>query len=267
MIEPILKEIGLKEKEIAIYLALLPLGSAPASILGKYTNITRSTAQYTCHQLEKKGVIKSVFKKNAYYYTPEPIEKLHFLLDKKVKEINDTKEELDRMGADLMGLMNPHTTLPKVRFYEGIDGIIELLNDELKTTKDTIGYGVHRFYKNAPKEMLDFIFNEYDKKRKEINFKSYVLWTDTPLVKERIKLDEECNRTSLLVPKSKFFFDSSFQIYENKVAFYSYGETDLTGVLIENEHIRETILSVFRMTWNYARTLKINKRLKNIEIL
>jgi sugar-specific transcriptional regulator TrmB len=262
MIEPILKEIGLKEKEISIYLSLLPLGSAPASILGKYTGITRSTAQYTCHQLEKKGIIKSVYKKNTYYYTPEPIEKLHFLLDNKIKKFEDTKEELDRMGSDLMGLMNPHTTLPKVRFYEGTDGVIELLKDELKMTKDDIGYGAHRFYKTAPKEFQDFICNEYDKKRAEMNWKSYVLWTDTPLAKERIKIDNEINRTSLLVPKEKFFFDSSFQIYQNKVAFYSYRETDLTGVLIENEHIQETMLNVFRMAWNYAKTLKINAKRK-----
>ena len=68
MIEETLKKLGLNEKEITIYLMLLKIGSVPASVLGQRTNITRSTAQYTCQQLAKKGLIHSIQKNNTFKY-------------------------------------------------------------------------------------------------------------------------------------------------------------------------------------------------------
>ncbi|MFC1810935.1 TrmB family transcriptional regulator [Patescibacteria group bacterium] len=266
MIEDVLKQIGLKDKEIQIYLALLPLGSAPASILGKHTNIKRSMAQYTCHQLEQKGLIKSIFKKNTYYYTPESPDKLEYLLDNKVKKINETKEELSRIGADLRSMINPHTTLPKVRFYEGVDGLINLFNDESFLNDDEVTYGVYRYYEDAPKELLDYLHDEYDFKKKKSKNKSFIIRNDLPGSIRRSKADKELHRTSLFISTNEFPFESSFQIYKNKIAFYSYQKSDMTGVLIENEHMRISLYSLFRMAWNYARTLKINEKYKNMEI-
>jgi len=243
-------------------LALLPVGTAPASILARHTGIPRSTVQFTCHQLEKKRIIKSVFKSNTYYYTPEPPEKLQYLIDRDIQRKKDTKEELNRILGDIQGMMNPHTVLPKVRFYEGVEGIIKLFSDEFSLEEEDVMYGVHRFYEDCPKEILDYVHKEYDKNRKINNYKSYVIWNDNPASKKRMKQDEYLNRTSLLIPEKSFPFESSFQIYKNKVVFYSYQTSDLTGILIENEHMKTTMVNVFRMAWNYARTLKINAKKK-----
>ena len=50
-----LASLDLSDKEISLYLLLLQSGTAPASSLGDRAGLVRSTAQYTCQQLEKKG--------------------------------------------------------------------------------------------------------------------------------------------------------------------------------------------------------------------
>ncbi|MFC1599786.1 TrmB family transcriptional regulator [Patescibacteria group bacterium] len=267
MIENILKNIGLKRKEIKIYLALLPLGSAPASVLGKQTNISRSTAHYTCKQLEQKGLVSSTFKKNTDYFNAEPPDKLQLIVDRKIKKLEVDKEELHRMSSNLMRLINPQAVLPKMRFYEGVDGLISLFNDELTLKEDEILYGAHRYFRDSPKELVDYFQNTYDKKREKQKYQSYSIRTNIPEAIERSKLDKVINRTSLFIPEKEFPFESSFQIYKNKIVFYSLQKSDLTGVLIENDHMKTTMLSLFRMAWNYAKTLKINKGFKNIPTL
>ncbi len=264
MIEDVLKEIGLRRKEIAIYLALLPLGNAPASILGRHTNITRSTAQYTCQQLEKKGLVTSVFKKNTYYYTPESPDKLQYILDKKIKEIQNSKEELNRISGDLIGMMNPQLVLPKLRFYEGVDGLIDMFEDELKDKGPL--YSANRIGKNINPDILRYMNNQYILKRKQIKKQSWAFYNDTPESKQRMKNDKEVNRITMLVPMKYFPFDSCCHIYANKIAFYSWHKTDMTGVIIENERIQNTQFSFYKLAWNYARTLKINQKYKNVEI-
>jgi sugar-specific transcriptional regulator TrmB len=125
MVEDTLRELGLNDKEIKIYLSLLPLGSAPASILGKRTKITRSTAQYSCQQLVKKGLISVIEKNNSFIYTPESPDKIIYLLEQQKKEIENKEAQVNRIIGNLKNMMSTSAVLPKVQFFEGKQGIID----------------------------------------------------------------------------------------------------------------------------------------------
>src|SRR3989344_9271625 len=101
LVDETLAELGLSKKEIAIYLALLSTGTAPASTLGKRTSITRSTAQYTCQQLHKQGLVQKVQKGNTYLFTPEPPEKLQLLLQKQKEALEQKEDRVNRIIGEL----------------------------------------------------------------------------------------------------------------------------------------------------------------------
>ena len=132
-LQEILKGLGLNEKEITIYLTLLPLGSAPASVLGKRTNIMRSTAQYTCQQLVKKDLVKAVLQGNTIVYFPETPFKLLHLLEHQQKELNAKKDNLEEIIGDLEAMINPHAILPKVKFFEGRHGIEDAYDEIIES--------------------------------------------------------------------------------------------------------------------------------------
>jgi sugar-specific transcriptional regulator TrmB len=126
LIKSTLLSLGLNDKEIEIYLMLLSVGSSPASTLGNRTGISRSTAQYTCQQLVKKGIIGVSQKNNTFIYVAEPPEKLLFLIDVQQQELEQKKDQVHRIVGSLKSMLNPQLVLPKVQFFEGKAGMQEL---------------------------------------------------------------------------------------------------------------------------------------------
>jgi sugar-specific transcriptional regulator TrmB len=131
-IPEILERMGLNDKETAVYLALLSVGTAPSSALGKRTKLPKSTAHYTCQQLVKKGLARMVQKGTSFYFTCEPPEKLLQLLEKKRKDIDSLQEHVSGILGPLKNMISVFTSLPNIQYHEGESGIIELLDDILK---------------------------------------------------------------------------------------------------------------------------------------
>lgn len=118
-IEYLMQSAGFTEKEVEVYLALLPKGKAPASLLAKELGIPRSTAKFTCDQLVKKQLVQQSQYKNTTFYVPEHPKRIMYLIDRQQEHLTDTREELERNMGQLEKIYNPHTTLPKVRFFQG----------------------------------------------------------------------------------------------------------------------------------------------------
>lgn len=264
MIEKVLESLGLTDKEVAIYLALLPLGNAPASALGNRTGINRSTAQYICQQLTKKGIIRSLQKNNTFIYSPESPEKLLYLIDQEKKVLEEKTEQTNRIIGQLKGMINPQAVLPKVKFFEGVDGLIEMFEDAL-TERKTL-YGAAKLDNSVDERMFKYVTDRYVPERIKLKFQAFMLFNDDEMSKQYQQNDTAMNRISMLMPLEEFPFESSCHIYGDKVAYYSWHKNDLSGVIIQNTHIHNTALSIFKAAWRYAKTMPANKKHRAVEI-
>ena len=65
-----------------------------------------------------------VQKGNMYLYTPEPPEKLLNLLHRQQEDLARKEDQVHRIIGELKGMMNPFAVLPKIRFFEGRDGVL-----------------------------------------------------------------------------------------------------------------------------------------------
>lgn len=114
-----LEGFGLSTNEVAVYLLLLKLGSSAASRIADHADMPRSTAQFTCQQLTKQGLLRMVKKANSYIFTAEPPEKLELLIQRQQEELQEKEERLHRIIGDLKAMQNPYSIAPKVQFFEG----------------------------------------------------------------------------------------------------------------------------------------------------
>lgn len=264
----VLNELGLTLKEQRVYLALMKIGSGPASVLAKMVGMPRATAQYTCKQLLAKRVVRMVEKGNSFIYMVEPPDKLIYLLDQERRRIDEKEERLRKVLPELEGLRSKATVLPKVKIFEGVEGVIELYNDLLEElTPETKLYGVVSLNLNPMHERLErYQWEEYVPRRKEIKNPSWFVFNESEETKEFQKLDSEMNRKSVFVPGEKYYFGGTFQMYNNKLAFYSDEDVTPMGVLIENRQIFDTQMALMRLVWDYARGRKVNERYKETEL-
>jgi sugar-specific transcriptional regulator TrmB len=250
MLKTTLQQLGLSEKEISIYLTLLPLGSASASVLSYRSEITRSTTRYVCNQLVKKGLINVSEKGSTFTYTAESPEKILYLLEQDKQELAEKEAQASRIIGELKAMANPAIMLPKVRFYEGVEGIIKVYEDTLVENKD-----IHAFenVETMIPEVKKYVFEDYIPRRSKNGVFVKVI---TPNNKDHLqtrKDDKKYMRETKFFPKLIPPIEIEINIYGNKTALFSYKEGELFAVIIESTGIANSMRSIFKFCWMFSK--------------
>ncbi|MAE68779.1 MAG: helix-turn-helix domain-containing protein [Candidatus Peribacteraceae bacterium] len=239
----VIQSVGLDTEEAALYIAGLKLGSAPASDYGKKAGFNRITTYNHLEKLTKRGIFSVVRKRNIKYYQPISPEKLSIEARKNV-------EALDRVLPDLRGLMGNHHRTPRVRYFEGADGIRDIYRDTLTAETDLLNFAnssiVRNFWKEYDKQYVQ------ERVKKGIHLKGVA--PDDETGRKVQGKDKESFREIRLVSVKEFPINNEINIYDNKVAIISFAEdeSEVFGVIIESKEVADTQRQIFEMAWRYA---------------
>lgn len=149
-----LESLGLEMIEAQIYESALSLGTVPASIIANRLNIPRSSARYTCERLIKKGLMIGAIQGNTKIYTAENPTILYSLVMEQENSLAKKREKLSDIVKDFQKIYNPYTILPKVTFYEGIDGLSRLLEEMLEHPTNMVSFGAGDYIKEKYPEIV-----------------------------------------------------------------------------------------------------------------
>jgi len=238
----ILQGIGLSKEEIEIYLAGLELGEDSVQNIAKKAGIKRSTAYLIIDELIKKSLFYQTFKgKKRYFGAQDP---------KNIE--NDFKRktfELSKIIPELSSLYNTSGIKPRVRFYEGLSGLITVYNDTVESNQENGEIlefaSIKKIFDIFPREYA----TEYYTKRIRKNIKAKIIAVDSEESREWQKNSEEEMREIILVNEGQFDFFGDIQIYGDKVALISYKENFMT-VVVESKEISKMFKSIFNLNWN-----------------
>jgi sugar-specific transcriptional regulator TrmB len=240
-----LQKVGMNEKQASIYLVLLELGQAPVSSIARKTKLNRSTIYDQLSVMDKRGWIFEIFRKNLKYFSPlEP--------DLLVHNFQLKVHELSHILPELKNLFNKFTNRPKIRFFDGWDGIKQVYEDTLLQSD----YELYAFtsYQNREHPLSSF-FREYIKNRAKKNIKAYVISPYSVAGIEYEKKDTQEKRETLLIKESWFTMDVEIQMYQNKVSFVSFGQEQV-GLIIESEGLYSSLKNIFHLVWELRRMVQ-----------
>lgn len=128
-LKQLLRNIGLSEKEAITYLENLRIGTNPASIIAKHSNINRGTTYTILESLSKKGLVHQIEKNKIRYYTAaEPKHLMHYI-DLKRRDLSYHKKELHELLEVFSELKHPYHTKPRFKSYSGKVGRITIYNE------------------------------------------------------------------------------------------------------------------------------------------
>jgi len=243
MIEKALQKLGLREKEIKVYLALLNLGSAPVRKIAQEAGINRGTAYDILKELVKVGLAGYYEKKTHKYFTPEDPAKIVGILQERKNEIAKTENELDKIIPDLQSLYSKISQRPFVKYYEGFLGAKEILKDVLNTVSKLEDKEYFVYSAESIREYLYKSFRNFSEERikKGIEVKVIALGKGGELrgKDERKWLDniDEVAPNYII-------------IYGNKAAFISIGQNDEpVGIIVEDEATSKMQRIIFDSIW------------------
>jgi len=233
-----LKDLGLSEKEIKVYVAGLKLGLANVSSYAEKANLPRTTIYDLLKSLKEKGLASYVIKSGVKYFSvanpKELLEKLQEK-EKKIKEILSELENLQKVSIEK----------PKVEFYQGLEGIKTVADDIIKKPKTTY----FAFISEKALKFIPIYHLQYRRKRKERKIFVNIITEKTPVTEELKRKDKEELRETRFLEKVMKNSVTSFFIYGNKIAYIIATEMEQVGVIIENKDIAEFQKKIFDQLW------------------
>ena len=233
--------LGLTKNEAQVYLALLPLGNAPASILAKKVNQPRTTVKGLCEQLVRAGLLRSTARANAVIYAAEPPERLMSLLNEEKARLNEKEEGINRIMSELKRLYNPSSILPQIKFYDGIEGVKKLYEIMVDNPDDLISFGAGDYFLDKTPEIIEsFRKKAYSKPKtvKVIRSQKY---------KIRHHKDPEWIQTRYFRKIEELLVD--IQVSKNLISIASINQNMPVGIIITNSEIAKTITQIFEELW------------------
>lgn len=244
-----LKKLGLSEKEAKVYLAALELGAQTAQLIARKAQVHRATTYIVLQTLLAKGLVSTITRGKKTLFAAEAPEQLDHLLRKQEEDIFEHRRDLEKMIPELRALYNRAEGKPKVRFYEGHDGIRSMVEEVTRSLPR--GTALVEFL--ALDEAL-------------AAFPNYEALLAFHLLKRRLSArviythqagpqagmdDPDEQRRAKFVERSAYPFASTISIAPalNLVAVSTY-RRGYFGVMIENAELASTLEAIFNFFWD-----------------
>ncbi len=232
-----LKEFGLSENEIRVYIALLKAGESTAQTVAKHAKLPRTTTYHLLESLLQKGLVSFAVKETIKYFHSISPRKLVEILEDKKRLVQDVLPELNALAETIK-------QKPRVVLFEGTKGIKSVLEDTLEEDKVIYHYGDILSLQNV----LPYIFPHYIKKRVEKKISIKIICKREEPHTELLKTSKQELREFVFVPRN-YIFKSSVFIYSGKVAILSLQKEPYYGIIIEDEDFYETQKNLFELLW------------------
>lgn len=242
MISDLLK-LGLTDEEAKLYLSCLEINGGPVSVIARKAGVNRVSAYHTIEKLLRKKLLSQYNRNGVKCFAPEAPEKLEELM---LEKVNVAKMLLPQLKS----LSVSQGFRPKIRFYEGMDGIERVFNESLSSEGEILGY-------TNLAQVIDEIpvfFKDYTSKRLKKGIKSRYLSPNTVESVRAIEpfLPKDFDRNLieiLLVNKDQFPFDNDILIFGNAVGIVSLNPDEQLGLIVESETLSQTMKAVFDLAW------------------
>ncbi len=118
-----LQNIGLTDGEIRVYLALIGSGPSTSGPIVDQSKVSSSKIYNILERLMQKGIVSYIIKEKTRYYQAEDPIKLKEYINKKEKELQEQKEEIDKLIPVLQLQQQSERNKSEVQIYKGFKGI------------------------------------------------------------------------------------------------------------------------------------------------
>ena len=119
----LLIDVGLKEKEADVYLAILALGQGTASKIARRAHIVRTTVYDILSSLFDKGLVTLTGKEPKQEYVAESPDNLKIYIESKLGQMQTDLEDAKNVLIPQLRSIHNVGNRPKVMFYEGEEGM------------------------------------------------------------------------------------------------------------------------------------------------
>jgi sugar-specific transcriptional regulator TrmB len=243
-IKEILQNTGLREKEAAIYLAILELGESTVSKIAKKARIKRPTCYVVLQSLIEKGLaVKVMREERALFFAGRP--------KMLVTEAEMNLREIKRIVPQLESMTENQEGKPRVMIYEGREDIDRAYDDAFISK----GENLYISTVNLAIDLFPRSYKKFLNKLPTADTKFREIVDDSEdghdYAKKVSKTHGVRYRDIRFIPKEFLPFEADIGIFGNNVVITSL-KKDYFTVRIESIEVSNAFRVVFEMMWRAA---------------
>lgn len=237
-----LKELGLDDSEIKVYLECLAEGGADVKEISKRAGLIRTTVYGVLQSLMKKGLVAKFKKDRAMFFHAVSPQELINIIDQKKARIESILPKLEEIRKKTHNIQ-------RVESFEGKNGVKAITNDILSIPNQTVKII------GAGKKWIDFsssFATNYYLRKKEARVKTKTILSDTKEERDFMK--------NKIVKNSEIKFiegidvtNSATFIYHDKASFVTYDKENAKGFVIEDKEFNKVQNILFDNLWKLAK--------------
>ncbi|MCX8194061.1 MAG: hypothetical protein N3G19_01735 [Candidatus Pacearchaeota archaeon] len=236
-----LKQLGLRENEIKVYISLLELGVSKVDAISKRVPLPRTTIYGILKSLLEKGLVSYVIKSGIKYFEATDPKRLLLIEKEKIQVLQNLIPSLEKIKETV-------TIKPSIEIYEGIEGIKSIYEDMLKTKQTIYGYGnTYLLF-----ELIQYYIPNYLIRRIKEKIKFYVITERSTLSIKLQKKDKKEFRETRFLDQLKEMTITTY-LYGEKTAIIVLLKKEPLGIIIENKSITNSQKIIFDLLWGIAK--------------
>jgi sugar-specific transcriptional regulator TrmB len=238
MLEKFLHEIGLNEKEIAVYLYLLQVENNSILEIATKTTLKRPTVYLVIESLLKKGLVSEVQLNKKTHYQAEPPERLETYVERQKVLLDEHSRRLKDVIPQLKSVQRKEGEKPVVKYLEGRDGVISSLEDFFK--KNVTNDDSYSIYS---RDLIKDIFTDEERKRFKSDRKSNNIQSKAVYNSLEGDLPSEPDAKRIRLDQEKYPILCDIGIYGDEVRIATLKKF-VSAIVIKNKDLAETLKSL-----------------------
>lgn len=238
----VLKEIGLTEAQIKVYMSLIELGEVTSGSIIKKSGLQSSVVYHALNQLLELGLISFISKGKRKYFSAKSLSNLLNFIDDKKTRIEDLIKKIPTKRIE-------NKTAEVFSGWRGIYSVFNIILEELKEGSEYLAFAGDST-EEYPKEAIS-LFREFQKKRTYNSYNVKIIANE--ISKMNIKKYKYYNEFGK--PKYRFvngLSPSEIIIFNNSIVHLSLKENPM-AILIRNKDIAYSYKQFFNNLWKIAK--------------
>jgi len=263
-LESMLKDFGLDEKEVQVYLGLSKHGTTTVLELSRHLPIKRATLYRVLESLKDKGLVETQVDDKTTYYSPSDPQQFESLVLEQEEKTTRLKASLRELASNLNIIASGKTGETTVRFFRGKAGLKQMewrMCEGAKNSEICI-IGTSQWYEVLGRDFAESIRETIVQN----NIAVYELIENG----EPEKIPPNGNATFTHnqayirrhfrhreLPRHILRLTQDLYIYRDFIQFHGYREGDVMGIEIQSKDFAEMFRQIF---WHYWKEAKIIDR-------
>lgn len=242
-----LKELGLTDKEIDLYLAGLKLGPATAQHLAEISEVKRPTVYFIIDQLKKRGLVNQSFRGRKKVFEMAPPEKFLKFIEEEKEKIKRKEQGIKKIISSLETLASKSEFASDIKIYEGYDATMNALIELGKTKTPTYSFYSSHYFPLEDYDRVKKTIAEFNRVKRMAKSKLYIITDQIPLTSKFFpSADAEIREFRFLPEDIKL--PAMVDISEDIVALSSVRD-GYSCIVIKNKTIADTLRIIHGIVW------------------